>query len=247
MLTLFKPVTVTYDAATTAWINAVVAAGGTISSGRRTLVDDLIIGLKTDGIWAKFDRLWIFAAENSQSALIDLVALSTATPASSPTFTTDRGYTCNGTAIVNTGFIPNTHGVQYTLNTAHVSAWSLTSGTSGQFTVNSGQTNMFLRYADGNWYVRINNNSGGAAANSDGSGFFLGVRTAGSGSGAIMGYRNGVNIVNTTDGTVALDGAQLSVMDRDISAVSVGGTMNATDSTNYYNRMRTYMTAVGVP
>lgn len=247
MLTLFVPVTSTYDAATTAWINAVVAAGGTVSTGRKTVVDNLIVGLKADGIWTKLDRLWIFAAENTQSALIDLVALSTATPASSPTFTTDRGYTCNGTATVNTGFVPNTHGVQFTLNTAHTSVWSLTSAQSSQFTTNSGQTNMFTAYPDGNCYVRINNNAGGAGANTDGSGFFLGVRTAASGAGCIMGYRNGSAIVNTADGTSALDSAAWSVMDRQVSAASVGGTMSGTDSTNFYNRLRTYMTAVGVP
>jgi type V secretory pathway adhesin AidA len=244
MLTLFTPVTVTYDPATTAWINAVVAAGGSVSTGRKTVVDNLIVGLKADSIWTKLDRLWIFAAENSQSALVDLVANSSATPSSSPTFTPDRSYSCNGTAIVNTGFIPSTNGVQFTLNTAHVSAWSLTSATSGQFTVNSGQTNMFLRYSDGNWYVRINNNAGGAGANSDGSGFHLGIRASPS---SVLGYRNGSLLVNTGDGPVSLDSAQLSVMDRDISAVSVGGSMSSTDATNFYNRMRTYMTAVGVP
>lgn len=240
------PAVSAYDAATTAWINAVVAAGGTVSTPRKILVDDLIVGLKADGIWAKFDRLWIFAAENSKSALIDLVANSSATPSSGPTFTPDRGYTCNASAIVNTGFIPNTHGVQYTLNTAHASVWSLTSAQSAQYTALSGQTNIFTAYPDGNCYTRINNNGGGAGANSDGSGFFLGVRTAGSGASAIMGYRNGVNIVNTADGTLALDGSQWTVNDREIAATSVGGTMSGADSAKFYSRLRAYMTAVGI-
>jgi hypothetical protein len=254
---------VTYDAATTAWINAVVASGGTVSAGRKTLVDNLIVGLKADGLWTKFDRLWVFASENSKSALIDLKANASAAPSTlllelldetvtpmptaAPVFTVDRGFTCNGSAIVSTGFIPTTHGVQYTLNTAHASVWSLTSAQSSAYTAFSGQTNIFTAYPDGNCYVRINNNSGGTGANTDGSGFFLGVRTAASGAGAIMGYRNGVNIVSTADGPAGLDSAQWIVNDKQISSTSVGGSMNGTESTNYYNRLRTYMTAVGVP
>jgi hypothetical protein len=237
----------TYDAATTAWINAVVAAGGTVSAGRKAVVDTLITGLKTDGIWAKLDRLWIFAAENSQSALVDLVAQKPANPITSPPFTVDRGYTCNGTAGVGSGFNPSTDGVNFTLNTAHTSLWSLTSGQSTQYTALSGQTNMFTRYSDDNLYVRINNNAGGIGANADGSGFFLGVRTAASGAGCIMGYRNGSVLVNDATGTAALDAAPWIVNDRQIASASVGGPMTGTDSTKFYNRMRTYMTAVGVP
>jgi hypothetical protein len=255
------PPAAAYDPATTAWINAVVAAGGTVSSGRKTLVDNLIVGLKADGLWTKFDRLWVFAAENQKSALIDLKALSSANPStlfadlreeevnptSAPVFTVNRGFTCDGTATVNTGFIPSTHGVQFTMNTAHASVWSLTSAQNSSYTAFSGHTNLFAAYVDGNTYFRINNNAGGAGANTDGSGFFLAVRTAASGAGAIMGYRNGVNIANTADGAATLDAAAWLVNDRQISSTSVGGTMNGTDSTNYYNRLRTYMTAVGVP
>ena len=62
-----------------------------VSSTRRTLVDALIRGLKTDGVWSKLDRLWLFAAENATSALVDVKEGRLATAVSSPTFTTDRG------------------------------------------------------------------------------------------------------------------------------------------------------------
>ena len=57
---------------TTGWIGKVYELGGTVSSTRRTLVDALISGLKSDGVWPKLDRLWLFAAENATSALVDL-------------------------------------------------------------------------------------------------------------------------------------------------------------------------------
>lgn len=258
---VWPPAGAAVDAATTAWVNAVVAAGGTVSGARKTLVDQLIVGLKTDGIWAKLDRLWIFAAENTKSALIDLVATSSANPSTifvelaedsvnptgAPAFTVDRGYTCDGSAVINTGFVPTTHGVQYTLNTAHASVWSLTSAQNSSYTAFSGQTNIFAAYSDGNCYTRVNNNAGSGGASTDGSGFILAVRTAASGASAIMGYRNAVNIVNTADGAAGLDASQWIVNDRQIAATSVGGSLSGTNSTNFYNRLRTYMTAVGVP
>ena len=71
-----------------------------MSAGRQTVVDTLIKGLKTNGIWAKLDSMWVFAAENSQSALIDLKALVTGTATTSPTFTADYGYTGDGVKVV---------------------------------------------------------------------------------------------------------------------------------------------------
>ena len=81
------------EAETTAWVAEVVSNGGTVSAGRQTIVNDLIAGLKADGIWAKLDRLWLFAAEDQPSALTDLVGLTLATAVNSPTFTADEGYT----------------------------------------------------------------------------------------------------------------------------------------------------------
>ena len=37
---------------TTGWIGKVDELGGTVSSTRRTLVDALISGLKSDGVWS---------------------------------------------------------------------------------------------------------------------------------------------------------------------------------------------------
>src|SRR5215813_10721680 len=112
------------DSATSAWINAVVLNGGSVSRQRAMLVDDLIVGLKADGIWTKLDRLWLFAAENAKTALTDLVGLTLATAVSSPTFTIDKGYAGNGTSsYIDTGFNTSTSGVNFTLNTSHLAVW----------------------------------------------------------------------------------------------------------------------------
>ena len=77
---------------------------------------------------ASFDRLWVLAAENATSALIDLKGLIQASPAGA-TFTQYRGYTCTGGGgYVNMLFVPSTHAVNYTLNEAHFAIWNLTDG-----------------------------------------------------------------------------------------------------------------------
>lgn len=101
------------------WKASVVAAGGTVSDARLGLVSTLIGSLKTAGVWGLLDRLWLLAAENSQSALIDLVARAFATAINSPTFTADRGYAGNGsTSYLKSGFTPSVNGIAYQRNSA---------------------------------------------------------------------------------------------------------------------------------
>jgi hypothetical protein len=259
------------DPATTAWAAQVVTNGGTVSAGRKTTVNNLIVGLKGDGVWTKLDRLFILAAENTQSSLTDLVGLTLAVASGSPTFTVDRGWTgvdiATSTMWIDTGFNPGTAGGNYSLNSAHLSAWS----NSNIATVNGGviiggdgagalpATELFPQYADGNAYFRINDaaNSGGTA-NANSTGHYIANRTGAALSG---GYKNGslfATLNQTSGGPISLL-ANISILSdnnptqhtngsgHQITMASIGGGLSSTDASNFYNRLRTYMTAVGVP
>lgn len=242
---------VSLDAATTAWINAVIAAGGTVSGPRQSLVNSLIVDLKADGIWIKLDRLWILAAENTKSALIDLVALATAT-ATGGNFTTDRGY---DSSAIDSGFNPgSTPGALYTQDSAHLSVWDNTSGGAAAIIIGisgvSAGVNIYTRYSDNNCYTRINDSpeAGGLAVAST-QGFTLGNRSSAT---ARQSYKNGsslgslgtVNSTNVPNENILIKG---NVTETDqISQFSIGGSLSSTEVTNFYNRLRTYMTAVGV-
>lgn len=113
---------------TLAWWRAVISDGGSVSNQRVLIVDKLVSTLKGTGVWSKLDRLWLFAAENSQSALRDIVAASQAAGVNAPTFTVDRGYAGNGTSsYVNSQFVPSSAGGKMTLNSSHISVRSRTS------------------------------------------------------------------------------------------------------------------------
>lgn len=102
--------TVTPDADATAWFDAVVTAGGTVSGPRRAIVNTFIVNEKAAGSWDLTDDYWVFWAESAIQALVSLKQLRTATAVASPAFTADRDYTFNGSSnYINTGFVPTTH------------------------------------------------------------------------------------------------------------------------------------------
>jgi hypothetical protein len=253
------------DAATAAWVAAVVAAGGSVSAGRQNTVNNLVVGLKADNIFTKLDRLWLFAAENTQSALVDLKGLATATAVTSPTFTIDRGYTGNGTSsYINTNFNPVANGVNYIIDSACMGVWdSTTTDAAGAVPIG---INYFGHLADGtinftdtNSYWRVNSSSATLVVAYPGPGFHIANRSATSASQL---YYNGSSIDTDAGSSTLLPDTNFYVLARNsdsgtptagqfspdqIAAAVFGGTLTGGEHANLYTRLRTYMTAVGVP
>lgn len=123
-----------FDSAATAFFAAVVSAGGSVSTPRKTLYNNLYLALRAiSPSLLAWDRLWIFAAENSQAALIDLIGLHTATLVNSPTVTVDRGITGDAsTSYVNTNYDPTVNGVNFTQNAGHIAHYTNLAGAGGQ-------------------------------------------------------------------------------------------------------------------
>jgi hypothetical protein len=254
---------VSLDPSAVSWRTAVISNGGTVSAARFTLVNTMIAGMRSDGVWAKLDGLWIFAGENTPSALTDMVATRLATTAvSAPTFTIDRGYTGDGVANhVDTTWNPTTNAVNFSNNSAHWSVWSLTAGANATFdfgnVYGASGNHILCEFTDTNAYFRVNStNAGPTSGPSPGNGHFMGSRTS---AVQVDGYRNGGSI--GTSGADAEsnpesravwacgcnDGTTPVFSTRQQAMCSMGGGLTAGDATNFYNRLRTYMTAIGVP
>ncbi len=241
------------------WLYQVYWNGGTVSPGRMALVDALIGGLKQDGLWDKLDRLWLFAAENTAQAFVDIRSTNGCTVTNSPVFTVDRGYqkTSNTSSYIDLNFSMNyTPPINHSQNSACVFAWSNTSGMDGGpliGLVSSIATRLFPQFTDGNAYYNMNNigTSGGEAGLGDGTGLWLANR---SNSTSTQLYRNGslVSITTaTSDGTpqgiLALNENANLYSSRQISCAGIGSSMSAADNVKLSNRLRTHMTAIGVP
>lgn len=228
----------------------------------------LIDGLVSDGVWAKFDLLHVYATQDTTTAQLNLVSASfPATLNGSPTFTADRGYTgvdASSTVYINTGFNPTSGSPKHTQNSAHLSEWNLTnttSGKSGVGSINGAQTqNAYIlsQFTDNHAYFRINVGIDAThdVAVADAIGHYIGNRSS---SSASQGYKNGSSILsNAADTSVALTNQNFyglaynfngtaSGVGHQIAMISIGSSMNSTEAANFYNRLRTYMTAVGVP
>jgi hypothetical protein len=247
-----------YDAATLAWEAAVGAIN--VSSGRKDLIDALIKGLKTDGIWTKLDRLWLFRAENSTCALTDLKALAVATAVNSPTFTPDRGYNGDGsTSYINTNYNPSGSS-NFTGNAACFGIWdNTTSPNTGTSPIGVNYYGHYsegtIHYSDGNSYWRVNTSGAGLTVAYPGSGLHMANRST---SGANQLYRNGSSIVSDTVAATAFTITNFYVCARNndsgtptagghstdqIGIVIFGGTLSSTEHGNLYTRLNTYVTA----
>jgi hypothetical protein len=124
-----------FDADYQAVLNYATTQGYTLPSAPQQIIQNqLVIDLKAGGIWTKLDVLYIFANDGgSNFATLNWKAptLNQSSLIDTPTFTTNEGFTGNGTSsYINTNFNPATSGVNYTLNNASRYSWVLTaSGT----------------------------------------------------------------------------------------------------------------------
>lgn len=230
----------------------------------------LLNGLDTDGITAKLDMLHIYATQDSTTALLNLVSTShNGTSHGSPTFTADRGFTgveASSTVYIDLDYTYSASpATLYTQNTAHLSAWVVTNGQSANAPLGLSYwpLNEFSlpvpRYTDDKAYCSINDTGGPGVTNTDSRGHFIANRSA---SGATQLYKNASSILTGTTGTLAprtepfyslannYSGSGTDTAhgySQQVAMVSGGGSLDATQATNFYNRLRTYMTAVGVP
>ena len=221
----------------------------------------LIDGLVADGVWTKLDALYVFATQNTTNALLNLKSASyTPTVAGTLTFTADDGYKLSGggTSYINTNFNASTAGGNYTQNSAHLSVWIFSTDAilGGGIGTASGanQQYVFENYGGGGTaYYRINCTDGGVnGAVASGVGHALGNRSSAS---AMQGYRNGVSIISGSSTSTGMNNSNFTFPNlRDgetddgvCSGGSIGGSLTAGEVTSLYNRLRTYMTAVGVP
>ena len=261
------PPTPAEDPATTAWAAAVVAAGGTVSTTRKGIVNTFIVALKAAGVWTLLDRYWLFAGENTQSALRDMVNLQVATSTGSPTFAANVGYTvASNFDAVDTGFVPSAGGSNYLLNSASagmvVQTNRTTFPTNGvNFGAADGSFANVLTFAalDSTGVARVRVNSGpGATDTGTGAttrGSWLASRTGGS-AGAV--YLNGASSFAITQSVSALPnvsimlgalnqgGSAAAFIADQFSSFHVGAGLDSTQAAAFEAAQNAMMTSIGI-
>jgi hypothetical protein len=229
-------------------------------NARKVVIDTFIRALVSGGIWGSLDALYVFAAHDEQAALLNWVNPGTfdATAVNAPTFTTDRGFTGNGTdSEINSGFNLSTDGTNYVLDSATVFARALNNlaaGVSPLWGTNSGDHygNGFPRFS-GDITVFNCNTSGGASnievASSDGRGFWSVTRSA---SDAQALYLDGSGIGTGSQASATLPNATLRGLRSattfgafQIASLGCGAHLDATKQAALASAESAYMEAVG--
>lgn len=244
-----------------AYTNFIARTSG-LNAGHLAAYKGLLDGLTTDGLFNSdgttnfFDALYAFATADTTTAALNLCgAIFNGNP-TSLTFTADSGYTAVSGQNFQTGFNPSTAtSPKYVQDSAHFSVWNLVNSATTSIDVASGSLGENFVFTGGSIYARVNDNpeSSGFTA-SDFRGHILGNRSS---STARQLYQNAsTTLIGGTAATYPstpsqavnnADFAVVSLGDHTAAMASIGAGMNSTQVTNFYNRLRTYMTAVGVP
>jgi len=250
---------VTPDAASKTLFNAF----STAPTGARAIVIDnaVIKGMQADGNWTAMDVIYLLAAHSEQAGRLNIKAPSTfvlTVGASAPAFVVNRGIDYDGIDDWDdTGFNPSTSGGSQSQNSMSIGHWSLTAGqlgasVSGQFDGTDGTT-LLSRDSLDRMQMRANQASPLVSSNgtvTSGLGLFYSNRTL---SNAVQGGRNGVQIVSGSNASTMPNSITLSIGTATrttfsairIAAFFYGASRTATQHLQIYNRLLSYMRAVG--
>lgn len=229
---------------------------------RKGHINSLISELKAAGVWAKLDLLQVYAAHDQQAGNLNwLNASHTASPQSSPTFTTDRSYQGNGSSsYVDANFNPATDAAHLTQDSAFFGIWSRTVAgssfsTAGATITGTGGITILTRTGADAGAGRINQSANFVTAGglvTDGSGLHSIVR---SGAAAIDRRRNGVSVATATNASIAVSNTPLTIgrtgtsmlqySATEVAAVVLGSFLTTTEDGNLYTALNAYMVAVG--
>ncbi len=231
----------------------------TPSRPRQIVINRLITSLIRDGVWAKLDVLQVYAADAQANALLNWVSSSyNSTAVGSPTFTTDRGFTFNGTTqYLNTAYTPSTAAL-YAQNSHTLGRW-LRSGASGnvgdigarETATNKGAT--IASNAGGGAYTIVESGVSSSQATSPTANILL-TRSA---AGSFDIYKSGAFVANVTASSIApptipvfvgalnLDSSADSLSANQYSAAYAGAALSAGEVLALQNALQAYMTAVG--
>jgi len=257
------------DADALLWRDAVVANGGTVSANRLVVVSAFVAAEKASGAWALTDDYWGLWGENAPQALTSLKQRRLATAVNTPTFTADRDYTLNGsTQYIDTGFIPSTHGINYTGGDQRLAFYdranASTTGQSAGASDGSGNTLAKITInsrTSGNMTGLLNTAAALPATFALGVADSRGLKVvsrAGGGTTA-LGYDRGVRLADVTGMSVnanitsraiyigCYNNAGVAAGFRSASAgfVAIGGPLSDAQELAQYNAVQAWATAVG--
>lgn len=228
------------------------------TDARKALINALIKALKTAGVWAKLDALYLTAAADAQAGQRNWVQdLFNLTPVSSPTFTADRGYAGNGSSsYLSMGINLSLGGLKASQNANGGGVWLNTSTAQTLTDMGGADWSIGAMSSPGNASFRNSNGASQTVAAPDASevGLWHSSRQAGTDYSMM---KNGVVLSNpaTVTGTFSTPAMYLGcrsdgsgnpvVFSARRNAAAFFGNLTVADNLAIYNALNVYLTAVG--
>lgn len=252
-----------YDADAQAFFDRVTTAGGTLSTTEKNAVNQLVLDMKSAGIWTSMKAVYPMVGASAAACAQNLKSSSfTGTFTSGWTFAS-TGVTPNGTsAYFNSTLVPST---QLTGASTHVSYYSRTNTTTDAGVELASWNTSYLSgielalnrsVASTKTYLTINSSTANSAlgGNQTSTGLFLGCRTSSSLANL---YKNGSSIgTNTNLATVILSTFNLYIgasndfgtagafSTKQCAFASIGDGLDDTQASNFYTAVQTFNTTL---
>jgi hypothetical protein len=212
--------------------------------------NQLLKDLKTAGIWAKLDTFAVFANDGGANfGLIDWKRLTTYTAYNSPSFTTNKGFTGNGTsAYIDTNFNPATQGINYVQNNASRYFYLDLAGT-GQYDMSGTMVSAINRMEHGSGTRHTINQSSNV---NSASFIYLGnnMKSIHRTSGTDISLANAASITNLTSTSVSVNSATqillrsaVAYATHRVSMYAMGAELTA-KNTDFVNAFDTYFSGL---
>jgi hypothetical protein len=250
-------VTTAFDADAQAFFDRVTTAGGTLSTTEKNATNQLVIDMKSAGIWSSMKAIYPMVGASAAACAQNLKSSSfTGTFTSGWTFAS-TGVTPNGTsAYMNTGLIPNTNiSSQNSVAFGYYNNGNMTSPSTGMGCANAGLGNgtYLIVNVGGSSYNRVTSNSSQVFASTFTTGFYQLSRII---STEFKYYKNS-SILNTASitssglstnsfwgaggvnygGTAEYEGGQCAFS-------YIGDGLTDTQASNFYTAVQTFQTTL---
>lgn len=240
-----------YDLATVAYVDAMTVKPDT---ARIKIIDQLIRGLKSDGVWEKLTLLYLLASHDEQAAKLNVIdpSIYPLVAENSPTFTVDSGFNGDGSTQAlhvdgydaSTGTFLDSHVGLYNVATAGAGGNDIgldTGGVRWRITFKQNGTSQINLYSASSYNYTV----GGPA----GSRYFCAARnTSLLGEYSIDGIDQGTYAQGdhaTTATTIALLRAVTNYTVRKMHLAHVGTYLDSAQRTALFNRFNSYLSSIG--
>jgi hypothetical protein len=240
--------------ATSAESAAFIARTSGLSDARKTAYDALITSLVSDGVFAKLDALYVFAAPDATTALLNLVQNLYNATNSGATFTADAGYTGDGSsAFIDSGFNPSTASTpNFVQDSAVIFGWSNTIVAEqgvlvGDPVAVTGNNAIYPESAGGTAFFLVNGSNYNVSASNGGAskGLYAANRSS---SLNLAGYKDGASFASASVSSTTVVNANLVFLKgdnglestRQILSGGIGESLSSGEHANLYARLHTY-------